>query len=102
MNREPRIFLENRIEEQLKEMREEVNDLASRLDDTEWEPKSDYNDMISRLKLGLDETDNALKRLSAAENAEWKQLREDMASKIDGLGKQLEETKNALRSVLLE
>ena len=50
-SKEPKEYFINRLREQADEMEEEANNLEVRLDESDWDPKLDYEKQIDEMKI---------------------------------------------------
>jgi hypothetical protein len=71
MSREPREYYGGRLREQVRELAAEVDALETRLEEGGWEPLSDYDQIVSDLRVRLREAGGRVGELEAASNASW-------------------------------
>lgn len=73
-HQEPKEYFINRLSEQTNEMEEEVNELEVRLDESDWDPKLDYEKQIDEIKIALHDAREKLSELESAGRTGWSAL----------------------------
>jgi hypothetical protein len=71
MNGEPREYYENHLHGQLSELAGAIEELEARLDEAGWEPQSDYDLLVSDLRLRLRQTGGLVEALESGSDAAW-------------------------------
>lgn len=102
MTMNPREYFENWVQEELGEFEEELNELETKLDESGWEPESEYQELIDELRIKLRDTTNKMESLKASGDAEWPKIKKDVEEELSRLGDLLNKTSAFLEKFLLE
>lgn len=99
---EAREELISRMEEELKELESEIEVQETRLEDSDWDPKTDYEKPIDELKIGLRDIREKLGEVGSAGSAHWKKLYEEAEEDLVRLGDRLKTLIADLDNLILE
>jgi hypothetical protein len=101
-HQEPKEYFINRLSEQLGEMEEEVNDLDVRLDESEWDPKMDYEKQVDELKIAVQEARERLSELTAAGRQGWPTKYKETEASLGDLMSRIQTVRSIIDRILLE
>ncbi len=99
---EPREELIGRMEEELRELESEIEVQETRLEDSDWDPKTDYEKPIDELKIELRDIREKLGEAGSAGASEWKKVYEEAEEELVRLGDRLKTLIADLDNLILE
>ncbi len=79
---EPREELIGRMEEELRELESEIEVQEMRIEDADWDPKTDYDKPIDELKIEVRDLREKLGEVGSAGSAQWKKLYEEAEEEL--------------------
>jgi predicted nucleic acid-binding Zn-ribbon protein len=100
--KEPKEYSLNKLEEQAKELEEEILELEVKLDESDWDPKIDYERQIDALKIELSELKERMEELNSVDEAGWKELPKEVESDLAHLADNVKLASDTLDEILLE
>ncbi len=98
----PREELIGRMEEELRELESEIEVQETRLEDSDWDPKTDYEKPIDQLKIELRDIREKLGEVGSAGPSQWKKLYEEAEEELVRLGDRLKTLIADLDNLILE
>ncbi len=101
-HREPKEYFVNRLSEQVAEMEEEISDLEVRLEDSDWDPKLDYEKQIDEMKIALREARERLAELESAGRKGWPALYKETEASLGELMTRIQTLREVMGRILLE
>jgi chromosome segregation ATPase len=84
-SKEPKEYFINRLREQADEMEEEANNLEVRLDESDWDPKLDYEKQIDEMKIALRDARQRLSELESAGRQGWATMYKEIEADLGDL-----------------
>jgi DNA repair exonuclease SbcCD ATPase subunit len=99
---EPREELISRMEEELREVESEIEVQETRLEDSDWDPKTDYEKPIDELKIELREIREKLGEVGSAGPSQWKKVYEEAEEDLARMGDRLKTLIADLDNLILE
>jgi predicted nucleic acid-binding Zn-ribbon protein len=100
--KEPKEYSLNKLEEQAKELEEEILEFEVKLDESDWDPKIDYERQIDALKIELSELKERMEELNSVDEAGWKELPKEVESDLARLADNVKLASDTLDEILLE
>jgi hypothetical protein len=101
-HQEPREYFINRLSAQLGEMEEEVNDLDVRLDESDWDPKLDYEKQVDELKIAVQDARERLSELMSAGRKGWPTMYKETETSLGDLMTRIQAVRSIIDRILLE
>jgi hypothetical protein len=101
-SKEPKEYFVNRLSEQVGEMEEEISDLEVRLEDSDWDPKIDYEKQIDEMKIALREARERLSELGSAGRKGWPTMYKEAEASLGDLMTRIQTLRDVMDRILLE
>ncbi len=101
-HREPKEYFVNRLSEQVGEMEEEISDLEVRLEDSDWDPKLDYEKQIDEMKIALRDARERLSELESAGRKGWPTMYKETEASLGDLMTRIQTLRDVMDRILLE
>ncbi len=101
-SQEPKEYFVNRLSEQVGEMEEEISDLEVRLEDSDWDPKIDYEKQIDEMKIALREARERLSELESAGRKGWPTMYKEAEASLGDLMTRIQTLREVMDRILLE
>ena len=101
-HREPKEYFVGRLSEQVGELEEEVNELEVRLDESDWDPKLDYEKQIDELKIALRDAREKLTELESAGRKGWSALYKESEAGLGELMTRIQAFRTAIDGFLID
>jgi uncharacterized protein YPO0396 len=101
-SQEPREYFINRLREQADEMEEETNDLEVRLDESDWDPKLDYEKQIDEMKIALRDTRERLSELESAGRKGWTTMYKEIEADLGDLLNRIQAFREVMDRFLIQ
>lgn len=102
MAKTPREYFESKFEEQLSEYAAQIEVLKNEMEDTEWEPKLDFEKRIEELLVQWREVKQELEALKTASRTAWRAQSDELARTMRRFASLLECASSDLHKALLE
>jgi len=90
------------MEEELKELESEIEVQEMRIEDADWDPKTDYDKPIDELKIEVRDLREKLGEVGSAGSAQWKKLYEEVEEDLVRLGDRLKTLIADLDNLILD
>jgi len=101
-SKEPKEYFINRLREQADEMEEEANDLEVRLDESDWDPKLDYEKQIDEMKIALRAARERLSELESSGRKGWPAMYKEIESDLGDLLSRIQQFREVMDRYLIE
>jgi predicted nucleic acid-binding Zn-ribbon protein len=101
-HKEPKEYFLNKLEEQAKELEEEILELEVKLDESDWDPKIDYEKQIDALKIELGEVKERMEELNSVDESAWRELHKEVERDLALLADKVRLASDTLDDILLE
>ena len=101
-HKEPKEYFISKLREQIDEMEEEVNELDVKLEDSQWDPKLDYEKQIDELKIALRVARENLSELESAGRKGWSVLYKEAEAGLGDLMTRIQTVSSIIESILPE
>ncbi len=102
IERETREELIARMEEELKELEEELAVQETRLEDADWEPKTDYEKPIDEIRLGIRDLRERFGEIESAGPSRWEEVYDEAQETLARLGDRLKTFVADIDNLILE
>ncbi len=102
MNKNNEEFYLRQLKDQIREWEEQLNQVETELDDTDWESKIDYKKRISDMRILLDEERKKVLKMGAAGGAERDSLIEEINTDITRIGGSLQRVEDRLNNIMMD
>ncbi len=101
-HQEPKEYFVNRLSEQVGEMEDEVNELETRIEDSDWDPKLDYEKQIDEVKIALRDARERLSDLGSAGRKGWPTMYKETEASLGELMTRLQTLREIMDRITLE
>lgn len=101
-HQEPKEYFVRRLSEQVGEMEEEIGDLEVRLEDSDWDPKIDYEKQIDELKIALRDARGRLSELESSGRKGWSTMYQQTEASLGELMTRIQTLRQVMDRILLE
>jgi hypothetical protein len=101
-HQEPKEYFINGLSEQIGELEEEVNDLDVRLEDSDWDPKLDYEKQIDEIKIALRDARERLSELESSGRKGWSALYKENEASLGEIMTRIQTVRAIMDKILLE
>ena len=102
MESEPREYYEKKIQEMIREMEEEINNLEYKIEEADSDSDIGYKRPVVELRFSLEEAKKTAKEAAAASDASWKEQFRANEDDLKALGDRLRRLQAGLRGFLME
>jgi hypothetical protein len=90
-----------KLKDQFREWEEELKQMETALDDTDWESKIDYKKKISDMRILLDEEHKKVSKLDAAGGKERMKMIDEIETDITRIGSSLQRAESRLKQYIM-
>jgi hypothetical protein len=101
-HQEPKAYFVNRLSEQIGELEDEVGDLETRLEDSDWDPKLDYEKQIDEVKIALRDARERLSELESAGRKGWSAMYKETEASLGELMTRVQTIREVMDKFFLE
>lgn len=102
MSPEPREYYSARLRGELDEVAERLDEIETGMESEGWEPESDYEELLSGVRLELAQAREKVDALDAATDAEWRRSFEEAEEASAAVGRLLERLSRLIDGLLPE
>ena len=102
MSREPREYYSEKLQGDLGEIAERLDELEYSMESEGWEPESDYEELLSGVRLELRQAADLVEGLESASDEQWPDLLEEATEAVAGVGRSYERVARLVGSLLPE
>lgn len=102
MHKEPREYFIDKLEEDTKEIEEQLDELEARLEDAGWEPELDYEKQIENIRFRIKEFKKELDRFEVNGKSTWGAFKKYYGNTLSGISKDIQEFTAQLNNILIE
>jgi hypothetical protein len=102
MSPEPREYYSARLRGELDEIAERLDEIENDMESEGWEPESDYEELLSGVRLELAQAREKVEALEAASDAEWRPFFEAANEASAAVGRSLERITRLIGGLLPE
>jgi len=87
MSREPREYYSEKLQGDLGEIAERLDELEYSMESEGWEPESDYEELLSGVRVELRQAAELVEGLVAAGDEQWPDLLEEATEAVAAVGR---------------
>ncbi len=102
MNKNKEELFLRKLQSQIKEWEEQLNEIEIKLDDADWESKIDYKKQISDMRIFLDEERKKMHKLGAAGGKERVKMLDEIEKDITRIGGSLQKAEKRLNDFMID
>src|SRR5512135_413083 len=101
-SKEPKEYFINRLREQADEMEEEANGLELRLDESDWDPKLDYEKQIDEMKISIRDARERLSELESSGSKGWSAMYKEIEASLGNVLTRIQTFRDIMDRYLIE
>jgi DNA repair exonuclease SbcCD ATPase subunit len=102
MHKDPREYFIEKLEEDTKEIEEQLDELETKLEDAGWEPELDYENQIENLRIRLKKFKEEVDRFEASGESTWGVFKKYYGKTLSRISKDAQDLTNQLSDILPE
>jgi DNA repair exonuclease SbcCD ATPase subunit len=102
MHKDPREYFMDKLEEDTKEIEEQLDELETKLEDAGWEPELDYENQIENLRVRLKEFKEEVDRFEVSGESTWGAFKKFKGKTLSEISKDAQDLINQLSDIFLE
>jgi uncharacterized protein YaaN involved in tellurite resistance len=102
MHKEPKEYFMNKLDESIREVEEQLEELETRMEDAGWEPELDYERQIEGLRFRLEEFKKAVDRFELKDDTTLSKFRKSCEDTLSEIFKETQELTARVDQILLE
>jgi chromosome segregation ATPase len=102
MHKDPKEYFMDKLEENIREVEEQLDELETKMEDAGWEPELDYDRQIEALRLRLEDLKKEAERFEAASDSTWSEFKRSCENTLTEIAKDGQELSDRMDAILLE
>lgn len=102
MHKDPREYFVEKLEEDVREIEELLDELETKLEDAGWEPELDYENQIENLRIRIKEFREEADRFEVTGESTWGAFKKYYGKTLSEISKDVQEFTNLLGDILPE
>lgn len=102
MHKEPKEYFMDKLEEDIREVEEQMNELETKLEDSGWEPDMDLKKQIENIRLRLNDLEREVDRFESSGDTTWDTFKVSCEETLSEISRDAQELSVRLDKVLLE
>jgi len=102
MHKDPKEYFVDKIEEDIREIEEQMDELKTRLEDSGWEPSMDYETQIENVRLRLKELKKEIDRFEVSGGSTWNAFKRNCEDTLSAISRDAQEVAARMDKILLE
>lgn len=102
MHKDPKEYFIDKLEENIREVEEQLDELETKVEDAGWEPELDYDRQIEALRLRLEDLKKEAERFEAASGSTWGEFKGCCENTLSEIAKDAQELSDRMDAILPE
>ncbi len=102
MHKDPKEYFMDKLEENIREVEQQLDELETKVEDAGWEPEIDYDNQIENIRLRFEEFKREAERYEAASCSTWSEFKRKCENTLSQITKDTQELTAQMDEILLE
>ncbi len=102
MHKDPKEYFMDKLEEDIREIEEQLDVLETKLEDAGWEPEMDFRNQIDSLRLRLENLMKEVDRFEVSSESKWSVFKKSCENTLSKISKDTQEITSRMNNFLLE
>lgn len=102
MHKDPKEYFMDKLEEEIREVEEQLDELETRLEDAGWEPELDYEKQIDNIRLRLEDLKKEADRFESTGGTTWGMFQRSSQNTLSEISRDTQELISRMDSILVE
>jgi chromosome segregation ATPase len=102
MHKDPKEYFMDKLQENIREVEEQLDELETKVEDAGWEPEMDYDRLIESIRLRLEELKKEAERFEAARGSTWSEFKKSCENTLSEITKEAQVLTAQMDKILLE
>jgi chromosome segregation ATPase len=102
MHKDPKEYFMDKLEENIREVEQQLDELETKVEDAGWEPEMDYDRQIENIRLRLEELEKEAERFEAASGSTWSEFKRNCENTLSEITEDVQELTGQMDKILVE